>query len=255
MQTHEWEGDPEASHPWEDDGSGWGSDCSDEAKSEKETAVEEVLDMLMSLYMGSIISARVFCVLCYWLAKAGLPFGQYGLRPHASSGHYKRHLDKVLGVHDFSKDLYEVPIAGHRKHDLSRTRHNICSLPPHEQLNAEVASDPSIDLRLEEAKRDKSLPPAYFEHPVVKQNPAEGVLPIALYMDGVPYSHTDSVIGVWICNLLTGVRHLSLVVRKRLVCKCGCRSWCSFFSSVLFLALVAIGPCCWSVPHSSPRWD
>ena len=235
MQTREWEEDPEVSHPWEDDGTSCASDCSDLPKSEKESAMEEFMDVLMSLYMSSVISARIFCVICYWLGKAGLPFGQYGLRPDASSGHYKRHLDKVLGVPDFSKDLYEVPVAGHRKHDLSRTQHNICALPPHEQLYAELASIPSIDLRLDEAKHDKMLPPAYFEHPIVKQSPAEGVLPIALYMDGVPYSHTDSVIGVWICNLLTGVRHLSLVVRKRLVCKCGCRSWCSFFPVFTFL--------------------
>ena len=76
----------------------------------------------------------------------------------------------------------------------------------------------------------------------IQERPGEGVIPLSLYMDGVPYSHTDSVIGVWICNMLTGVRHLSLVIRKRLVCKCGCRAWCTFFPLFRFLrwALAAL---------------
>ena len=99
MQYHEWEdpGVASQSHQWETDEDGWGSDCSDEAKSVAETAVEEVLSMLLSMYMTSVIPARTFCVLCYWLGLAGLPLGRYGMRPNCNSGHYKRHLDKVLG--------------------------------------------------------------------------------------------------------------------------------------------------------------
>ena len=235
MQYHEWEdpGVASQSHQWETDEDGWGSDCSDEAKSVAETAVEEVLSMLLSMYMTSVIPARTFCVLCYWLGLAGLPLGRYGMRPNCNSGHYKRHLDKVLGVPAFEKDLYQVPVVANRKHDLSRTVLPISAMPPHEQLHRELDGDRSLDLRLAEAA--PNLPRAYHEHPVVKAHPDEGVVPIALYMDGVPYSHTDSVIGVWICNLLNGTRHLSMVIRKRLVCKCGCRSWCTFYEVFQFL--------------------
>ena len=152
---------------------------------------------------------------------------------NCNSGHYKRHLDKILGVPAFDKDLYQAPVVANRKHDLSRTVLPISAMPPHEQLHRELGGDRSLGLRLAEAA--PNLPRAYHEHPAVKAHPDEGVVPIALYMDTVPYSHTDSVIGVWICNLLNGTRHLSMVIRKRLVCKCGCRSWCAFYEVFQFL--------------------
>ena len=55
-----------------------------------------------------------------------------------------------------------------------------------------------------------------------------GQIPYMFYLDGVPYSHTDSVTGVWLKNCITGERLLLLVLRKRQTCRCGCRGWCSY---------------------------
>jgi len=83
----------------------------------------------------------------------------------------------------------------------------------------------------------RAFAPCYYSNPVVEAGMEDGelVLPTALYMDGVPYSLTDSVVGVWLVNLVTGNRSLLAMVRKRLVCKCGCNGWCTFFPLLVFL--------------------
>ena len=54
-------------------------------------------------------------------------------------------------------------------------------------------------------------------------------------MDALPYSLVDSVIGVWLINLITGARHVMMVVRKKIVCACGCRGWCTYHGMLLFI--------------------
>eukprot|EP00973_Karenia_brevis_P060959 8477331-Karenia_brevis.AAC.1 len=39
------------------------------------------------------------------------------------------------------------------------------------------------------------LPKGYEEHPVVKNNPGEPVLPLGLFVDAVPYSQVDELEG------------------------------------------------------------
>lgn len=64
---------------------------------------------------------------------------------------------------------------------------------------------------------------------MVVNNPGQLVAPLAIYMDALPYSLVDSVLGVWLVNLVTGGRHVLLLLRKRMVCACGCRGWCTYF--------------------------
>ena len=64
---------------------------------------------------------------------------------------------------------------------------------------------------------------------MVSNDPESLVYPIAIYIDGVPYSHTDGVIGWWLINLITQRRYLISILRKRNFCRCGCRGWCSIY--------------------------
>ena len=54
--------------------------------------------------------------------------------------------------------------------------------------------------------------------------------PIGLFPDGVPFQKRGSLVAVWFFNLLTGVRHLAVVLKKEQFCSCGCRAWCTFFA-------------------------
>ena len=109
---------------------------------------------------------------------------------------------------------------------------------PHEELMQEIQNvgTYTFKLRLQEAIQDGNFPPAYDQHPVVQgSSPDDPVLPVALYLDGLPYTLTDSVLGIWLINMLTGVHHCLIVLRKRLCCKCGCRGWCTLYKIWTYL--------------------
>lgn len=238
LATHSWETGSE--HSWESDArvdeSDGGSSSEDEPSTEA-AATGEFLNALQALYLSSTISAMTFCIICYWAGLAGLAVGQYGMAPGRSSGNYKRHLDAILKVPDYKKQLYDLDIIGHRKHDLSRAQHSLKVVPPHEALQEEISGNQTLAEQLAEAVASGSLPRAYQEHPLVLQSdPGTQIWPIGLYMDAVPYSHTDSVIGVWFINMISNCRHLCLVIRKRVSCKCGCRGWCTWQPIFRFLA-------------------
>eukprot|EP00969_Alexandrium_andersonii_P153658 6794654-Alexandrium_andersonii.AAC.1 len=96
--------------------------------------------------------------------------------------------------------------------------------PPHELLHDELVEDGSVLLKLQEQVDEGLLPPAYAEHPVVREADSP-VVPLAVYMDGVAYSQTDSAVGIWLVNLVSNARHMVGLVRKSITCKCGCRGW------------------------------
>ena len=83
---------------------------------------------------------------------------------------------------------------------------------------------------------NRKLPHAYFANPVVRENPSEYVLPLGIFLDAVPYSHVDSVIGFWFINLVNNDRYLAVVLRKSQCCICGCRGWCTFHEIFKYLA-------------------
>ena len=70
-------------------------------------------------------------------------------------------------------------------------------------------------------------------------------MPVGMYIDSVPYSQTDSVFGVWFFNIVSGVRHLGAIVRKKALCACGCRGWCSLDPLFRWVAwsICAMGDC------------
>ena len=70
----------------------------------------------------------------------------------------------------------------------------MCVVPRHEVFNAEVEGDAGMSERLCHAKTTNGLPNNYHEHPVVIKNPSKDVFLVALHMDAVPYSLTNSVV-------------------------------------------------------------
>ena len=90
----------------------------------------------------------------------------------------------------------------------------MCVGPRHEVFNAEVG-DAGLSERLCHAKTTNGLPKNFHEHPVVKGNPNEDVLLVALYTDAVPYSLTDSVVE---CGSSTCCQSITCIVKKNIVC-------------------------------------
>ena len=244
MSSHSWE-DPAygqaaapaaAGYLWEADAYG-PSDSDDDQASEAERAADQFLEEMVSLYLESVLSARMFCILCYHAAKAGMAGSrveEYGMKPGAHSGNYQKHLDAKLGLGEEKARLYWLKVPCSKKGSVEKSTMRMALKPVHELVESSVEANPALPDLLAEAKAKGSLPPCYDHHPVVRSSPAP-VLPFALYMDGLQYSLVDTVIGIWLVNLLTGARQVIGLVRKRILCACGCRGRDTFFAIMAWL--------------------
>ena len=191
VRTHAWELE-EAN--WVDsdsdfDGPQWDSESDDDNMDNlsPREGLQHFVSLMLSLYMEGTLSARVVCVLFHWVSTffSDAEIRKYAKKPGLPSGHYAQHLDKESGLTESRSQHYTVKMPGHRRHDLSRTVHDIPVRVGHEELDEEVKADPSIAFRLAELVHDRSLPPSYYTHPVVQESPGL-VLPTALYVDAVP---------------------------------------------------------------------
>jgi len=195
------------------------------------TPDEQFMDKLLSLYLVNKLSSRDACELAFWASEGGIgEASRYGLAPgDPSDGHYSRKLKRAMGFTD-RHDLLPVEVPGHVKRLQGRTKHDIVIMPLHEQIASDLKANESCRFRLDEMLRDKELPPVYYEHPLVTScTTDEAILPIGLYLDGVPWSQSDGVLGFWGINLVSGRRYLWGVLKKSKVCQCGCRGWCSLY--------------------------
>ena len=104
-------------------------------------------------------------------------------------------------------------------------------LNPYEAINLEVAEDETIQETWRAAVDGDNLPPMYTDHIVVQTAAAKGqtALGCGLYVDGVPTTKRDGLVGFWVYVLESPKRHLCAVIRKSRLCDCGCKGWCSYW--------------------------
>ena len=255
LVEHSWE--QPAPHAWEVDPDE-DSEASDADPSPLE-CVTFFLSFLIDLYMSGALSARSFCVIVYWASGFcdSDDLRKYGMAPGKASGSYARHLKGLLGFKENEQHLFRCRVPIHARHAMERSVTMLPVLPGHEALDREVRADPTVSVKLKEAVDSGNLPRAYYDHPVVQDSELP-VLPCSLYIDAVPYSNTDSVVGFWLHNLITGTRHLMVTFRKRLACKCGCKGWCSFDPLFRFIHWVVASMASGTFPNSREDglpWD
>ncbi len=85
------------------------------------------------------------------------------------------------------------------------------------------------------AGRDLEWGHTYRNHPVVRANPGEPVLPLALYVDGMPFTKNDGMVAFYMYSLISGARYLIAILRKSHMCQCGCRHWSSHLPMLHFI--------------------
>ena len=85
--------------------------------------------------------------------------------------------------------------------------HDVPTMPMHEVLAKELRDPARVSFKIEEARENGTLLRAYWDHPVAKAS-STPVLPVAIFMDGIACSHTDSVLGVWAINMISHKRHV-----------------------------------------------
>ena len=242
--AHDWEDAvhaPPSDHDWDErsasasevEGFGQPADsCSEDEMPQTPSA--EFISYCTQMLNLRTITYRDFCIIMYWAGKAGVAIAsKLGLRPDSPNGHYARKCNMTMP--ESADAIYSLEIPGHRKADLSRTLHENIVLAPHELLATDIAGLAGLRTQLVEAIESNSLPPSYYDHVVVTRNPTEHVWPISLFVDGVPYSQVDSVIGLWLVNMVNGQRYLFATSRNKFMCRCGCKGWCSLFAMFRFL--------------------
>jgi hypothetical protein len=241
---HSWEDPPavpvaephRSFHSWESDsansaGGGGGpsdGDSSDSDLGDTSDPGRDLVDFAMCLYMERALSAAQFCVLMHLCSKCGVEQATpLSFRPGAPTGHYQRHLNSVLEVLSDRTPLYDLTVPSYSSEELCRSEYTMPVVPLHECVDELYSSSSTLRVKLKEKIENRELPRAYYEHKLVREHPEHTWYPITLFLDAVPYSDVDSVVGFWLVCMITGVRKLFCVLRKKILCVCGCRGWCS----------------------------
>ena len=216
--------------------------------------------LLIDRYESGRMSATDVCVISYWSSHAGATgfISQMAKPPgDPSTGHYSRHLRRVLNMKEVESQLLHITVPGHSRHDLSRCEYQVPVLPPHEAFAREFTENLDVHTLLAEHREKGLLPPIYEEHPIAVGSDYKA-LPVMLYVDGVPTTTKESMVGFWAYCPLTQLRHLLCLLRKSRLCRCGCQGWCSFYPVFAFLrwsfvtAAIGIYP---MVGPDESEWD
>jgi hypothetical protein len=197
----------------------------------REEGAQGFAEFLVDQYMSGAMSAKLVCVLSWWATLSGAEgmVNEMALKPSSSTGHFARHMKKILRVDDLETRHMHIDVPGSDKHSFDLGVFKTPVIPPHEALHAEIVDKPEIHDMLAEAIRTDVLPPMYYQHPVVKASGGKAV-PLMLYADGVPVTKNESVLGFWTYNILTMNRHLVCCIRKSRMCSCGCKGWCTLWA-------------------------
>jgi hypothetical protein len=164
------------------------------------------------------LTSKHFCNIMFLAAGAGIHEAkQYGLKPSSSSGHFNRKVGATVEGVEAKLSLYTLDLPGHDKNSMTRVKHSFDVMPAHEQINEDLSENAQ---NAELIDWIRTAPPSYTDHPVVRETPdgsPDGLVqPGALYLDGVPYANNDTIIGVWIENMINQKRYLVVALRKKL---------------------------------------
>ena len=213
------------------DGEVWSENEEEDEESRPE---DEFFQLLLGLLLQKHVTPEQFCNLVFFATKAGddlKKLDKYGKRPGLTKGCYGKHLKKNLSMYADAKPAYDLELPVQKRDSPGRATMNFKVLQPQEEIQDELDKIEGWQEQLKQAIDEDKFPKAYNDHPVVKKNEGTGklVLPIAMFVDGVPFAREDSVIGIWIINMLTQRRHFIIALRKSLLCKCGCKGWCTYW--------------------------
>ena len=199
----------------------------------------DLMKRLLVMFSVCKLSPADLCICCYHLALMDAPGADwqlYAYPPDRNAHVYQAHLDTVLPS---AGPFYHVdtPIWNKGSERVTKSIPTACLW---QRLGLEFKANQTLGHTLDgsiDAKPDVMRTEAYMSHPTVtasleNENPLP--LPLAMYLDGVAFTSAlagrmDSLLGIWIINLLTEDRHLFCVIRLLDMCRCGCKGWCSLF--------------------------
>lgn len=233
-----------------------GSDGEKEVDPDNMTQTEcsqEFLNFIVHLKLTGTLSARQACTLSFWAKRGGLcePGSALALDPRRDGGAASKHFDKALGIDQEVKgDFYNFPLPVLERFSLGRGEIVCAANMLYKRVKQEIEAIPGFFDDLQAAVETESWGPRFRAHPLVLRHGARQVVPLGLYVDGVPFLKRDSATAFWLINLATTERHLALVLRKRQLCRCGCKGWCTMWSALACLQWNIAAMHCGRFPHA-----
>jgi hypothetical protein len=181
-----WEDDVNALRPlaWEDDSDAVASEASDgEWEAPPPTAGQNLVAHLLNLYMRRRLFAEDVCIATHHASDQFAEAKPYAKPPGLSSGKYNDHMKAQLGYTRDNAALYDLPLPAKAKGSPDRTTVNTFGIPGHELIQHDWESNlDDLKVRLQEAVDSRSLPPSYFDHPVVRAHGGTApVFPLAFF--------------------------------------------------------------------------
>ena len=170
-----------------------------------EEAGEELGMRLVELKVRGVLPATQVCQLAFFAKEAGVKgiVEDFAFAPGKASGSYSKKFDKAVGSSGNSGNLYRVEAAMRSKTSPGRHMAEIPLNLPHEAFLNEFTESSEATSLTRSAIESRELPPAYFDHPVVLANPTSIVHPVCMYVDGVAFTRTDTLLGFRVYPLLT----------------------------------------------------
>ena len=106
----------------------------------------EFFELLVTLKLAGLLTAKKVCLLSYYARGGGLA-GQgsdLAVPPGRTGGFYSTHFDKVTGIAEsMAEDSYQLEVPGHCKHELGRSTVTYNVDLPHAALGDELALGPT----------------------------------------------------------------------------------------------------------------
>ena len=153
-------------HPWEgsegatDSNASGSEDERSDADGNEDAAAGAFIQHMIMLYLRRTLTAVQFCEAVCYAGLAGVPSAsKYGHRPGAPSGHYQRHLIKVLLESSDVAELYTLRVPGSSTSALGRAKLDFVAMVPHEVIDKDLRADPASVLKVREAIDENVLPP------------------------------------------------------------------------------------------------
>ena len=169
---------------WEDD--------NEEVEEGVCSSPEEAGDMFVEQLLK--LKYRGVCILAYLAAGAGAvgPAKEVGCRPAA--GHFQRRIDDFTLLKVESERTYDVQVPGHDRLENDRVVTEVPFVPPHKSIEEELAASvAAADTLATMCVANKNYTQTYFKHPVVRSSAPCTVWPLAINVDGTPFSELASV--------------------------------------------------------------
>ena len=149
-------------------------------------------DMLISLKLSGVISAKHACVLSFWAEGAGIakPGGELALHPKNTGGSFSAKFDKVIGMSQaLNADFYRIPMVVHQPWSFGRAvvQREVSLL--HELLSDEIYAEGQTMFwsKVEDAREKEGWVPSFAKHLLVQEHGPERIIPLTLNIDAVPF--------------------------------------------------------------------